>query len=60
MDSTRQVYLTMTEIKEIIYQLQIAIKAMETESSYEKPDESGIRDEKKVFLQHIIHKLEAS
>lgn len=59
MDANKQVNLTMTEIKEIIYQLEKVIETMETETSFDKADESGVRDEKKVMLQQIIQKLQS-
>jgi len=58
MDASKQVTLTMIEIKEIVYQLKSSMESMKTDTSYQKADESGILDEKKVMLEQIIHKLE--
>ncbi|MEQ9442638.1 MAG: hypothetical protein RIG62_26595 [Cyclobacteriaceae bacterium] len=59
MDAKRQVALTMTEIKEIVYQLNIALDSMQPDPSDEESDNAGIHNEKAVMIQQIIAKLQS-
>lgn len=59
MDASKQVNLTMMEIKEIVYQLERAIEKMETDTNRQTADESGIQNEKMMMLEQIIKKLQS-
>jgi len=57
MDSSKQVNLTMMEIKEIVYQLEETIKRLGVDTHASSANESTIQDDKIEMLQHIISKL---
>jgi hypothetical protein len=59
MDASKQVNLTMIEIKEIVYQLEKVIEKMEADATRETADESGIQNEKLMMLEQIIKKLQS-
>ena len=57
MDSSKQVNLTMMEIKEIVYQLEETIKRLGADIPASSANESTLQDDKIETLQHIISKL---
>ena len=59
MDAKKQVTLTMTEIKEIVYQLKIALDNMQPEPSEEEIEDAGIHNEKATMIEKIIEKLQS-
>ena len=59
MDAKKQISLTMIEIKEVVFQLQKAMQAMQPDSPEIENDDAGVHNEKKVMLQQIIDKLQS-
>lgn len=59
MDAKKQICLTMTEVKEVVFQLERAMKAMKLDSPDTENEDAGVHNEKKIMLQHIIDKLQS-
>lgn len=60
MDAHRTVHLTMTEIKEMVFQMNEAVKRLESDSSENNSSDSGVNEGKIVMINQLIEKLQGN